>query len=46
VPPSWTLHKRLADDDLGGDVGQFTSLPDLYLLAHGLEVPLHPIDTD
>ena len=39
------LDKRLIDDNLGGDIRQFTSLPGLYLLAHRLEVALHPVDT-
>jgi len=40
------LDKRLVDDDLCRDIGQFTSLPGLYLLSHGLEVALHTIHTD
>jgi hypothetical protein len=28
-----TLNERLVDDHLRGDVGQFTPLPDLYLLS-------------
>jgi hypothetical protein len=34
------------DDHLGGDIGQFTSLPCLYLLSHRLEVSLHPINAN
>jgi hypothetical protein len=41
-----SLDECLADDYLGSDVGQFTSLPRLYLLSHRLEVALHSIDTD
>lgn len=40
------LDECLVDDHLGGDVRQFASLPRLHLLLHGLEVPLHPIDSD
>jgi len=39
----FALHERLVDHHLGSDISEFTSLPDLYLLAHGLEVPLHSI---
>jgi hypothetical protein len=42
----FTLHKRLVDDHLGGDVGQFTSLARFHLLAHRLEIALHPVNTD
>lgn len=38
------LHKRLIDDHLCGDVGEFTSLPRLYLLTHRFEVSLHPVN--
>ena len=38
-----TLDERLVDNHLGSDVRQFTSLPDLNLLAHRFEVPLHPV---
>jgi len=41
-----TLHKCLVDDYLGGDAAEFAFLPRFHLLAHGLEVALHPIDTD
>ena len=41
-----TLHKCLVDNHLGGDVGEFAFLPRFHLLAHGLEVALHAIDTD
>lgn len=34
------------DDDFRRDVCQFTSLPDLHLVSHRLEVSLHPVDTD
>jgi hypothetical protein len=40
------LDKRLVDDHLGGDVGQFPSLPRFDLLSHGLEVALHSINSD
>ena len=40
------LHKRLVDDHLGSDVRQLTSLPGFHLLAHGLKVSLHSINTD
>jgi hypothetical protein len=40
------LDKRLVDDDLGGDVRQFASLPCFDLLSHRLEVSLHPAHTD
>src|ERR1700721_756496 len=40
------LDECLVDDYLGGNVGQLTSLPRLYLLSHGFEVSLHPIHTD
>ncbi len=35
--------ERFVDDHLGGDVRQFTSLPCLHLLSHGLKIPLHPV---
>ena len=37
------LDKRLVDDHLRGHIRQFTSLPGLRLLSHGLEVSLHSI---
>jgi len=40
------LNERLVDDHLGGDVSKFTSLPELHLFSHRLEVSLHAIDTD
>src|SRR5208337_2458729 len=40
------LNKCLVDDDLGGGVRQFTSLPGLHLLSHRFEVALHSIDAD
>ena|ERR1700739_3127902 len=42
----FALHERLVDDDLGGDIGEFTSLPRFDLLAHWLKVPLHLINID
>src|SRR6516165_1987221 len=36
----------LVDDHLGRDRAQLRLAPGLYLLPHGLEVPLHPIHTD
>ena len=38
-----TLDQYLIDDHLGRDIRQFTSLPRLHLLSHGLEVSLHSI---
>jgi hypothetical protein len=40
------LDKRLINDDLGGDVRQFASLPGLDLLSHGLEAALHPVNAN
>jgi hypothetical protein len=40
------LKERFINDDLGGDVRQFTSLPGFHLFAHGLEVSLHSVNTD
>ena len=40
----FALDESLVDDHLRRDIGEFTFLPLLYLLAHGLEVPLHPVD--
>ena len=40
------LYKRLIDDDLGRDVGEFSPLPGLHLLPHRLEVSLHSINAD
>src|SRR5258708_15942435 len=42
----FTLHKRLVDDHLGGDVGEFAPLPCLHLLSHGLKASLHSVDTN
>ena len=42
----FTLHKRLVDDHLGGDVGEFAPLPGLHLLSHRLKAPLHSIDSN
>jgi hypothetical protein len=42
----FTLHKRLVDDHLGGDVGEFAPLPGLHLLSHRLEASLHSVDTN
>jgi len=41
-----SLHERFVDDNLGRDIGQFATLPGLNLLAHRLEVPLHPINAN
>jgi len=41
-----SLHERFADDHLGGDVGEFASLPRFNLLPHGFEVALHPVHTN
>ena len=38
--------ERLVDDHLGGDVAEFRLPPGLHLLAHRLEVPLHPVHAD
>jgi len=35
----------LVDDHLRRDVRQFASLPRFHLFSHGLEVPLHSVDT-
>src|SRR5689334_1450654 len=40
------LDKGLVDYNLGGDIREFTSLPRFYLLPHGFEVALHPVDPD
>ena len=40
------LNKRLVDDHLRRDVGEFAPLPSLRLLAHRLEVSLHSVNTD
>ena len=42
----FALDKCLVDDDLGGDVRQFASLPGFNLLSHRIKVPLHSIDAD
>lgn len=42
----FALDERLVDDDLGGDIRQFTPLPRLDLLSHGLEIPRHPVHAD
>src|SRR5437879_7512337 len=39
----FALDERLVDDHLGGDIGQFASLPRLHLLSHWLEVALHSV---
>jgi hypothetical protein len=41
-----SLHERLVDDYLRGDVRQFTFLTGFYLLSHWLEVPLHSVDAN
>src|SRR5207253_9804227 len=35
----------LVDHDVCANIGEFASLPCLYLLPHRLEVPLHPVHT-
>src|SRR5437879_4663085 len=42
----FALDKRLVDDHLGGDIRKFTSLPVFHLLSHGLEIPLHSVNTE
>jgi hypothetical protein len=42
----FAFDERLVDNDLGGDVRQFASLPGFPLLAHRLKVSLHSVDTD
>ena len=42
----FALDERFVDDHLRGDIGEFASLPRFDLLTHGLEVPLHPVDSD
>ena len=41
-----SLDKRFVDDHLGSDVCEFALPPRLHLLAHGFEVPLHPVNAD
>src|SRR5215469_8796134 len=36
----------LVDDHLGRDRAQLRLTPGLYLLPHGLEVPMHSVHTD
>ena len=33
-------------NDFGGNIGEFTPLPRLHLFVHGLEIPLHAVDTE
>jgi hypothetical protein len=40
-----TLDECFVDNDLGSHVCQFESLLGFHLLAHGLEVSLHSVDT-
>jgi hypothetical protein len=40
------FHESLVHHHLKRDIGKFTPLPGLYLLAHGFEVPLHSIHAD
>lgn len=40
----FALDECLVDDQLHGDVCQFTSLPCLYLLSHRLEIVLHAVN--
>jgi hypothetical protein len=40
---SFALDECLVDDQLHGDVCQFTSLPCLYLRSHPLKIGLHAV---
>ena len=40
----FALDKRLVDDHLRGNVGEFTSLPGFHLLSHWLKASLHSVD--
>ncbi len=42
----FALDERLVYHHFGDDVSEFTPLPPLHLLSHGLEVPLHAINTN
>ena len=42
----FALHERLVDHNFGRDISEFEPLPCFDLLTHGLEVALHPIDTN
>ncbi|MGA8734553.1 MAG: hypothetical protein WB558_11590 [Terriglobales bacterium] len=42
----FALDKGLVDDNLGGNVRQFTSLPGFHLLSHRLKVSLHSVNAD
>jgi hypothetical protein len=42
----FALDKGLVDDHLGRHIREFTFLPGFHLLSPGLEVSLHPINTD
>jgi hypothetical protein len=42
----FSLYERLVNHDLGGDIREFRSLSRFALLAHGFEVPLHPVHTN
>jgi hypothetical protein len=39
----FALNECLIDDHFRRDIGEFATLPSLYLLAHRLEVSLHSI---
>src|SRR6266404_5748223 len=40
------LDERLIDHQAGGIIGEAVLLPNVDLLFHRLEMPLHPADTD
>jgi hypothetical protein len=40
------LDESLIDYNLGSHIAKFEFLPSLDLFSHGVEIPLHPIDTD
>ena len=40
------LDESFVNHDLGGDVGEFASLPGFHLLAHRFEVALHSVYAD
>jgi hypothetical protein len=42
----FALDKRIVDDDLGGEVRQFASLPGFNLLSHRIKVSLHSTDAN
>jgi len=42
----FALHKRLVDDHLRRDVGEFAPLPGFHLFPHGPEVSLHSVNSN